>query len=249
MTFQFLFLTLKGINKSMNKESLLKELSIRGINLTEKQVESLFDLMNATLKANENFNLTAITDEESFIEKMIFDSALVMVDNTFDNKKILDFGTGAGFPGLVIYILNPSINLTLLDSNSKKIHYLNDLCAKNNYNIECIADRGETFSKNAKEVYDYVVARAVAPLNILLETVAQAIKVNGSLIAMKGLNYEQEINDAKGALKHLGFIVENIYEYNLPSNGYKRAIIYLKKIKNTPNKYPRDYSEIKRKPL
>ena len=233
----------------MNKESLISELSIRGISLTEEQINNLFVLMKSTLEANEKFNLTAITDEESFLEKMIFDSALVMINNDFDNKTVLDFGTGAGFPGLVMYLLNPKMNLTLLDSNSKKINYLNEFCIANNLNINCIADRGESFSKTSVEQYDYVVARAVAPLNILLEVISQSVKVSGYLIAMKGLNYEQEINDAKAALKRLGFIIENIFEDNLPSNGDKRAIIYLKKIKQTPNKYPRDYSEIKRKPL
>ena len=233
----------------MNKEMLLKELSIRGINLTDEQVRKLFDLMQDTLQANKSFNLTSITDEESFVEKMIFDSSLVMIDSEFDNKKVLDFGTGAGFPGLVMYILNPKMELTLLDSNSKKIHYLNDLCRKNGYSINCISDRGESFSKNNIEKFDFVVARAVASLNILLEVVAQSIKVNGYLIAMKGLNYEIEINEAKTALKHLGFVVERIIEDNLPTNNDKRAIIYIKKTKLTPKKYPRDYSEIKRKPL
>lgn len=233
----------------MTKELLLKELSIRGIALTDAQVENLFLLMKSTLEANEKFNLTAITDEESFIEKMIFDSALVMVESSFDNKKVLDFGTGAGFPGLVMYIINPNIKLTLLDSNSKKIHYLNDYCSNNNFHIECIAERGESFAKVHVEQYDFVVARAVASLNILLEVISQSVKVNGYLIAMKGLNYEQEINDSKTALKNLGFEIEKVLEDNLPSNGDKRAIIYIRKIKQTPKKYPRDYSEIKRKPL
>ena len=233
----------------MNKESLLKELSLRGIELSKNQVDSLFNLMRTTLEANEKFNLTAITDEESFLEKMIFDSALVMVDNNFNGKKVLDFGTGAGFPGLVMYILNPEMDLTLLDSNSKKINYLSEYCQANNMNINCTSDRGENYSKNKVEEFDYVVARAVAPLNILLEVISQSVRVSGYLIAMKGLNYEQEINESKNALKRLGFEIEHIFEDNLPSNRDKRAIIYIKKIKTTPKKYPRDYSEIKRKPL
>ena len=232
----------------MNKKTLLKELSIRGIELSNNQIDSLFDLMKTTLEANEKFNLTAIKDEESFIEKMIFDSALVMVDNNFDGKKILDFGTGAGFPGLVMYILNPKMDLTLLDSNSK-INYLNEYCQLHQMSINCISDRGEKYSKKVVEEFDYVVARAVAPLNVLLEVVSQSVRVSGYLIAMKGLNYEKEINESSNALKRLGFEIEHIFEDTLPSNDDNRAIIYIKKIKATPKKYPRDYSEIKRKPL
>ncbi|MBP5694261.1 MAG: class I SAM-dependent methyltransferase, partial [Bacilli bacterium] len=144
---------------------------------------------------------------------------------------------------------NPSIKLTLLDSKSKKIHYLNELCKKYNLNIKCVNSRGEEYSKTHKEQYDFVIARAVTQLNILMEISTPLIKVGGCLIAMKGLNYEQEINLSKKAFKELNCSIECIYEDTLPSNNDKRAIIYIKKNGSTKLKYPRDYSTIKRKPL
>ena len=233
----------------MNREVLMNELKIRGLTCTNEQANSLFDIMQTTLEANEKFNLTAITNEEEFVEKMIFDSALPLIASDLSENKVLDLGTGAGFPGLVLYVLNPSIKLTLLDSNSKKINYLNELCINKNYKIKCVNFRAEDYSKSHVESYDAVIARAVAPLNILLELAMPMIKVEGHFIAMKGLNYEEEIEQSKNALKKLDCSIEEVYEDELPSNGDKRAIIIIKKNQSTKKKYPRDYSEIKRNPL
>lgn len=233
----------------MNKKLFLTELKARGIVLSDEQFNLVLSIMDETLLANEQFNLTAIKDKDEFLEKMVFDSALALIGNDLTGKEVLDFGTGAGFPGLILYAINPSIKLTLLDSNSKKIHYLNELCKKYNLNIKCVNSRGEEYSKLHKEEYDFVIARAVTQLNILMEISTPLIKVGGCLIAMKGLNYEQEINLSKKAFKELNCSIECIYEDTLPSNNDKRAIIYIKKNGSTKLKYPRDYSTIKRKPL
>ena len=231
----------------MNKELLLSELQLRGINLSNNQVEALMSLMKRTLETNEKFNLTAIKDEKSFLEKMIFDSAIALQELDLTNKKVIDVGTGAGFPGLVLYILNPNINLTLLDSTKKKIDYLADYSKENNYQINCVSARAEECG--FVEEFDYAFARAVASLNILLELIVPMLKVGGTFIALKGLGFEKEINDSLSAMKKLGCHLVKVIEDELPETKEKRAMIYIVKDKKTNPKYPRTYSDIKRKPL
>ena len=231
----------------MNRESLIKELNIRGIEVNNQQVDQLFDLMKSTLDTNEKFNLTAIKDEEAFLEKMIFDSAIAAQGVDYTDKYIIDVGTGAGFPGMVLYILNPNTNLTLLDSTKKKIDYLDEYCKAHNYKVNCVSARAEDF--NARESFDYAFARAVAPLNILLELIVPLLKVGGVFIALKGQDYEEELLASSKALKKLGCHLQEIIEDELPESGEKRAMIHIIKDKPTSSKYPRQYSEIKKLPL
>lgn len=231
----------------MNKERLQNELSTRGIILDEKKLNALFALMHSTLEMNEKFNLTAIKEEDAFIEKMIFDSAIALQELDLTDKKVIDVGTGAGFPGMVLYILNPDMHLTLLDSTKKKIDYLDDYCHQNGYQVECLTGRVEEL--NRREQYDYAFARAVAPLNILLEIITPLLKVGGTFIALKALGYEKELEDSQNALKKLGCHLEKIIEDQLPESLEKRVMIYIVKDKETQKKYPRQYSEIKKLPL
>ncbi|MCQ2776576.1 MAG: 16S rRNA (guanine(527)-N(7))-methyltransferase RsmG [Bacilli bacterium] len=233
----------------MNKETLKQELNLRGLNPSETQIDQLIDLMKTTLETNEKFNLTAIKDEETFLEKMIFDSALTLVDNDLTDKEVLDLGTGAGFPGLVLYILNPKIKLTLLDSTKKKIDYLADFCAKRGYKVNAVSARAEEFARNNREKYDYVTARAVSELSILMELAIPMIKVNGCLLALKAVGIENEINSAKGAFKALNCSMNKMYEDYLPVSKEYRAILSIKKDKVTISKYPRDYAIIKARKL
>lgn len=231
----------------MNKERLQNELSTRGIILDEKKLNALFALMHSTLEMNEKFNLTAIKEEDAFIEKMIFDSAIALQELDLSDKKVIDVGTGAGFPGMVLYILNPEMHLILLDSTKKKIDYLDDYCHQNGYQVECLTGRAEEL--NRREQYDYAFARAVAPLNILLEIITPLLKVGGTFIALKALGYEKELEDSQNALKKLGCHLEKIIEDQLPESLEKRVMIYIVKDKETQKKYPRQYSEIKKLPL
>ena len=231
----------------MNKETLLKELSLRDISINEKQLNALCDLMHSTLSMNEKFNLTAIKDEEVFIEKMIFDSAIALQELDLTDKKVIDVGTGAGFPGMVLYILNPKMHLTLLDSTKKKIDYLDDYCHQNGYQVECLTGRAEEL--NRREQYDYAFARAVAPLNILIELIVPLLKVGGSFIALKAIGFEKEIEESQNAMKKLGCHLEKIIEDQLPESQEKRVMIYIVKDKETQKKYPRQYSDIKKLPL
>ncbi len=231
----------------MNRKNLIKELHIRGIDLSEKQVDELFDLMKSTLDTNEKFNLTAIKDEESFLEKMIFDSAIAIQGVDLTDKTAIDVGTGAGFPGMVLYILNPQVNLTLLDSTKKKIDYLKGYCDAHNYKVNCVSARAEEFAM--REGFDYAFARAVAPLNILLELIIPMLKVGGTFIALKGQGFEDELVSAQKAMSKLGCHLKEIIEDELPECREKRALIHIVKDKVTNARYPRQYSEIKKLPL
>ena len=233
----------------MDKKELLELINYQFIKCNAEQVDTLFSLMDKTLEANENFNLTAIKDRDQFVEKMIFDSALVLKDIELKDKSIIDIGTGAGFPGMVIAILEPEAQVTLLDSTNKKINHLINLSKELNVNTTAICDRAESFALANREKYDYATARAVAPLNILLELIIPILKVGGTFLAMKGAGYEDELNASDKALKKLSCRIESIYECNLPVSNEKRAIIRIVKDAPTNKKYPREYKEIKRLPL
>ena len=151
----------------MDRKSFVGQLDKLNISYTDSQIDNLFLLMEDTLETNEKFNLTAIKDRNEFIEKMILDSALATVDLDLDNKEIIDIGTGAGFPGLVIKILNPLTKITLLDSTKKKIDHILDLSSKYGFDVEGVSLRAEDFARKNVERYDYAFARAVASLSIL----------------------------------------------------------------------------------
>ena len=233
----------------MNREKLIQELSQNNISFDEKRIDLLFSYMKYTLETNEKFNLTAITNEDEFVEKMIFDSALVLSNTDLANKKVIDVGTGAGYPGMVLRILEPNVKMSILDSTKKKIDFIDVFALANNLPINPVVDRAEAYSRKHIEEYDVVVARAVAPLNILLEIITPLLKVGGEFIAMKGANYQEEIDQASKALKKLDVEITNIEEFVLPESQEKRVLIHIKKNKTTSKKYPRDYSEIKRQPL
>ena len=238
-----------GSFTNMNKNQLFLELTNREISCTESQIDQLEQFMHHVLSWNEKFNLTAIKDEESFMEKMIFDSAIALTDLDLSNKKVIDVGTGAGFPGVVLYLLNPNINLTLLDSTNKKIELLKSYAVDNGYNYQAVTARAEEYAREHREEYDYVVARAVAPLNILLELCVPLLKVGGTFIAMKGPGLEEELNLCSNALKKLNCHIHKVIEDELPESLEKRNIIYIVKDKPTNNKYPREYKDIKKLPL
>lgn len=233
----------------MNKELLLKELNNRDIKCNELVGDELIKFMRHILSWNEKFNLTAIKDEEIFLEKMVFDSAIALTDLDLTDKKIIDIGTGAGFPGVILYLLNPKTDVTLLDSTAKKINLLSDYANENGYKYKTVISRAEEYAKANREKYDYVFARAVAPLNILLELCTPLLKVGGTFIALKGPGLEDELNLCSNALKKLNCHIHKVIIDKLPESLETRNIIYITKDKSTPNKYPRDYKDIKKLPL
>ena len=233
----------------MNREQLTTNFVSNNIDFDDKRIDLLFSYMDYTLETNEKFNLTAITNKEEFAEKMIYDSALVLSNNNLKGKKIIDVGTGAGYPGMVLKILEPEADMSLLDSTNKKINHLKNVTNELGLSLDTVCDRAEFFALANREKYDFATARAVASLSILLEMIIPMVKVGGYFLAMKGAGYEQEINDAKQAFKKLSCSIESIYECELPVSKEKRAIIRIRKDAPTNKKYPREYKEIKRLPL
>ena len=227
----------------MNKEQLKKELQNIG-NFTDEQVDKLESFMHATLEANKSFNLTAIKDEEKFRELMILDSAYPLKYYNFNGKKVIDIGTGAGYPGMVLATLS-SGEFTLLDSTKKKVDYYSNFSAKNQYfNVNSICDRAEIYAKTHREEFDFAIARAVASLSVLVEIIVPLLKVGGLFLALKGPLANSEISNAKNALKNLDCSVEIVYEYSLPESSEKRSIVVIRKNKISKLKYPRNYSDI-----
>jgi 16S rRNA (guanine527-N7)-methyltransferase len=233
----------------MNKIELLNFLISRNISCSEKQMEQLLHIMQSTLETNEKFNLTAIKDEAVFMEKMILDSAIGLYDLDLTGKSLIDVGTGAGFPGMVIKTLMPECNVTLLDSTKKKIDYLQELSDELDMNNICVNARAEDYAKNHIEKYDYATARAVSSLSMLLEIIIPMLKVGGTFVAYKGLDGENEVLSSLGAMKKLGCKLKKIYIETLPECQETRCIIHIAKEKSTPKKYPRDYATIKKLPL
>lgn len=238
----------------MEFEIFSKELEIKAkqieIELTKKQIEKYYNYMNLLLEWNEKINLTAIIDPKEIILKHFVDS-LTIAKYIKDDEKLIDVGTGAGFPGIPLSIVKENTDIVLLDSLNKRINFLEEV--KENLkleNITTIHGRAEEFGKNKKEreTYDIATSRAVAPLNILLEYLLPLVKVGGRAICMKGSNIE-EVENAKNALEILGGQIEKIEEITLPNSDIKRNIIIVKKVKNTPLKYPRKPGTPSKEPI
>lgn len=207
--------------------------------------------MNLLLEWNQNINLTTITKEDD-IELKHFADSLTITKYIEDNKKIIDIGTGAGFPGIPLKIYNESLNITLLDSLNKRISFLNNVIEQLELKkIEAVHGRAEDLArkKEYREKYDIAVSRAVANLSTLLEYAMPFIKVNGIFICMKGPNIEAELSNAKNALSKLGGKIDKIDSFKLYNTDNLRNIIIIRKIKNTDIKYPRKAGIPTKQPL
>lgn len=226
----------------MNQNKFIEELKKINISINELQLKQLERYYELLVEYNKVMNLTGITIKEEVYLKHFYDSLTIakVIDlNQYDT--LCDIGTGAGFPGLVIKIIYPNLKITLLDSLNKRLNFLNIVIKELNLkDIETIHIRAEEYKKQ----FDIVVARAVAPLNILLEYCIPITKVNGYFIAMKGKNEE-----ANNALKELNSEIIETNSFLLPIEQSNRTIIKIKKIKETNKKFPRKYSEIKKNPL
>ncbi len=223
---------------------LNKFLKDNNITLNSTQIEKLFQFEEKVIETNEKFNLTNITTEPDFTIKHIIDS-LVGIPHIPEGAKLLDIGTGAGFPSMPIAISRPDLKIEAIDSTEKKIGFVNQSAKELGVsNIKAISIRAEEMPKDNK--YDCVVARAVAALPILLELAMPIINVGGLFIAYKAT--EDELKDSANALKVLNSKVEKTVSLTLP-NGDNRCLIIIKKLGETPSKYPRNYSQIKKKPL
>lgn len=223
-----------------------------GVEINEELREKLGIYANLLREWNEKINLTAILDDEGIAVKHFLDCLLVGKAASFeDGAQIIDVGTGAGFPGLVLAAAYPNINVTLLDSTGKKLKAVENIAEQMGVkNVKIVHARAEEAGKNQefREKYDFATARAVAELRVLLEYTMPFVKKNGMFLSLKGATAKDEIDGATNSLKTLGGKIEGVNEFSLPG-GDKRAIIKVKKISQTSPKYPRPSAQIAKKPL
>ncbi len=218
-----------------------------GITITSDMAEKLVRLCDFMVEYNKNVNLTSITEFEEVVVKHFVDSVLpfFMVDIP-QGSSFIDVGTGAGFPALPLLIVRPDLKGTLCDSLNKRCVYLELACREIKVNAEIIHARSEELGRKKRECFDFATARAVAAMPVLSEYCVPFVRVGGSFIALKSVN--EDIESAAGAVGKLGGKIELIKDYTIP-NGDSRRLVVVKKISQTPTKYPRSSANISKKPL
>lgn len=244
---------------SHNFDSLISDFNKYNISLTDEQLNQFDKYYNLLVEWNEKINLTAITDFEDVCKLHFTDSvsSYMYYDFRKENLSVIDIGTGAGFPGIVLKIVFPNLKITLLDSLQKRITFLNTVIDELSLNdigkIETIHGRAEDYSnsKNGelREKYDVAVSRAVARFSTLCEYCIPYIKTGGTFISYKGDRAVEEVNEARNAIFLLGGKLEKIEEFELPDTDIKRAICIVSKKQNTSSKYPRKSGMPQKKPL
>ena len=234
----------------MDRDIFLKGLEEVGYNITEEKTDK-FDLYSKLLvEWNEKMNLTAVTDPEGISVKHFLDSIVPVFNFELkENSKVIDVGTGAGFPGVPIKIIRDDLDFTFMDSLNKRINFLKEVSDNINFEkVEFVHARAEEAgqNKNYREKYDYAVSRAVANLKVLCEYCLPFVKVGGIFAAFKQYDVEEELNDAKAMIGSLGGKIKEIKEVKIPQSDIVRKIILIEKVKNTPSQFPRRANKIKK---
>lgn len=234
----------------MNIEEFINETKKLGIDITGEQLEKLEIYCNFLLEYNSHTNLTAIKNREEVYLKHFYDSlTLVKSIDLTSIENLLDIGTGAGFPGMVLKIFFPNLQIYLVDSNNKKTKFLNELKNKLNVDkVEVINNRIENITSRFINSIDVVTARAVTNLPVLVELALPLVKVNKYFIAMKG-NAQDELENSEYAITYLGGKIEDVKEFDLPHDAGKRMLIVIQKIRNSDLNKLRPYEKIIKKPL
>ena len=233
----------------MNELEFIKQLETKGITLTPQQVNQFKQYFKILVEWNEKMNLTAITDEEGVYLKHFYDSLTIAFDFDFTDQSIVDVGAGAGFPSVPLKIVYPELKITIVDSLTKRITFLNHLFKELNLsNCQAISARAEDYAKDHRQKCDIVMARAVARLNILDELCLPLVKVGGYFLALKGLKATEELEEAGKGIVLLGGQVEKSIDFTLTNDNHRSNII-IKKVRDTPAKYPRMFGKIKKHPI
>lgn len=236
----------------MNEDQLLKEgLKNVGVEASQEQVRQLVDYMDLVLEENKVMNLTAITQPEEFIQKHLLDS-ISMWPGEASSQKVLDLGTGGGFPGIPLKIVHPDWDLVLLDSTLKKLRFLEKATEQMKLDqVSTIHGRAEDLGHEEayREAFDLVFSRAVASLNTLLEYCIPFAKVGGLVVAAKGPKCREELEGAKNAMKKLHCVLEEVREVQIPGDETTRFVVVIRKTKTTPTIYPRKQGLPGKKPL
>lgn len=233
----------------MNELEFINKLKEKGIVLSQKQIQQFKQYFEILVEWNEKMNLTAITDEQGVYLKHFYDSLTIAFDFDFKDQSIVDVGAGAGFPSVPLKIVYPDLKITIVDSLTKRITFLNHLFKELGLqNCQAISARAEDYAKDNRQKANIVMARAVARLNILDELCLPLVNVDGYFLALKGLKAKEELDEAKKGIELLGGKVEKVIDFTLTNDDHRSNII-IKKVKDTPAKYPRMFGKIKKQPL
>lgn len=231
-------------------ELLKNGFSAMKLSVSDAQIAQLEDFTARMLETNKVMNLTRITDPKEIAEKHLLDCASLLQAADFSKKSVVDVGCGAGFPGMPLHILCPSCELTLLDSLGKRIRFLQGcIDAMNLSDIEAVHARAEEFAAKHREQYDFAVSRAVAQLNVLAELSLPLVKQGGAFIAMKSKDTDEELEQAKKAIRLLGGEIEKISDYTIPHTEITHRLVVIRKKNHTPKQYPRPFRKISASPL
>ena len=215
--------------------------------LSPEKIDTLCAFGQALLEKNQVMNLTAITQPQAVAELHFLDCIALLRAAEFPNKRVIDIGCGAGFPGVPLKVAEPSIELTLLDSLAKRMTWLRETLPQLGIQAEVVTARAEEYVTGCREQYDIATSRAVARLNILAELCMPYVRVGGVFLAMKGALASEEVDEAKRGIALLGGRLARVYEY--PIQGAQHKAVVIEKIKPTPPQYPRAFAKIKKSPL
>ena len=223
---------------------------LAALNLPVEGIPALVRYGDLLIETNKVMNLTAITDPEDVATLHFLDSAALLTLESFSGKSVVDVGTGAGFPGLPLRVLEPSIRLTLLDSLNKRIQFLETVCRELDLpDVACVHARAEEFAAEHRGQFDFATSRAVANLSVLCELCLPYVKVGGLFLAMKSTDSAQELEDAAHCIKLLGGRVEEPFDYAIPGAGVTHRVIPIRKAAPTLKGYPRRWAKIQKAPL
>lgn len=235
--------------KQIVEQAFLRE----GFSLTEKQLNQFVCYYHLLIEWNKKMNLTAIEEPAEVVDKHFVDSVLVLrLKQQLAGCSMIDIGTGAGFPGIPLRIMEESLQLTLFDSLNKRINFLRTLCDQLQLSdVQAIHGRAEEFAQKAeyRECFDLATARAVARMPVLLEICLPFVKIGGYFIALKGPELENELKESKKALEQVGGKLVDIQQFTLADGAYTRNIAVIEKIMAAPKKYPRKAGTPQKNPL
>ena len=213
-------------------------------------IPRLQEFSRLLLEKNRVMNLTAIADPADVARLHFLDCASLLTIADFPGKNVVDVGTGAGFPGMPLKILEPSIRMTLLDSLGKRITFLQEVCDELGLqNVQCVHARAEEFAAEHRQSFDFAVSRAVANLSVLCELCLPLVKPGGKFLAMKSVDSDAEIDSARSAIGQLGGKIEKLLDYTVPCTEVRHRVVLIRKVKPTPRQFPRAFARIKKSPL
>ncbi len=238
------------MQEKLLEQILMQGLQARGLCSSEEVLQRFRIYYENLEQYNRVMNLTAISGEKEVAQMHFLDCSALLEFDDFRGKSLIDIGTGAGFPGLVLKILCPELRLTLLDSLDKRLSFLRDTCGKLGFSdVELVHSRAEEIPPGFRESFDIATARAVARLNLLCELCLPYVKPGGIFLSMKGPDLTSELKEAYVALKTLGGTAERQMTYTVPDGDFQHSIILIRKTSSSPSRYPRRWSQIKSKPL